>query len=103
MPSNETLRQEVLGMQVRDQEMLGAAVAAGEASGWNLAYLTDRVRVHEGLPQVYGTQGEWVDGKLALGNIEDADGVDQRRAAIGLEPVAKYLATLKLHYGDDSP
>lgn len=84
-------------------ELLGAAVASGEASAQNLAYLTDRVRVHEGLPQVYGTQGEWVDGKLALGNIEDADGVDERRAAIGLEPVAEYLATLKRAYGDDSP
>ena len=42
-----------------------AAVAAGDASPGDLAYLTDRVLVAQGEPQVYGTQwgtnaaGEW--------------------------------------------
>ena len=36
--------------------LLEAAVWQGEASPRNLAYLTDRVLVHEGRPQRYGTQ-----------------------------------------------
>lgn len=37
-------------------DLLRGAVAAGEASATDLAYLEDRVRMHAGLPQLYGTQ-----------------------------------------------
>ena len=37
-------------------DLLAAAVEAGEATVIELAYLTDRVLLHEGQPQVYGTQ-----------------------------------------------
>ena len=76
-------------------ELLRAAVEAGEASAQNLAYLTDRVRTNEDLPQVYGTQCHMVEGELVSKEIEDAEHVDQRRAAIGLQPVAEYLASMK--------
>ena len=76
-------------------ELLRMAVEAGEASAQNLAYLTDRVRANEDLPQVYGTQCHTVNGKVVSKDIEDAEHVDQRRAAIGLEPVAEYLASMK--------
>ena len=76
-------------------ELLRTAVEAGEASAQNLAYLTDRVRANEDLPQVYGTQCHTVDGELVSREIEDAEHVDQRRAAIGLKPVAEYLASMK--------
>jgi len=71
------------------------SVAEGEASAKNLAYLVDRVLVNSGSPQVYGTQCRSVDGELVSQEIEDASEVDQRRASVGLGPVAEYLASMK--------
>src|SRR5580693_5258766 len=42
--------------QRRCLDLLATAVEAGEGSERELAYLTDRVLLHEGRPQVYGTQ-----------------------------------------------
>ncbi len=69
-----------------------AAVDAGEAPAWQLAYLTDRCRVAAGQPQVYGTQYD-SDGfadNLRPYPIEDPEGLDARRAAVELEPHAEY-------------
>lgn len=59
----------------------------------NYAYLTDRVRIGSGQPQVYGTQVQYddVQGKASPLSLEDPARVDQRRAAVGLEPLADYL------------
>ena len=90
---------ELSDFQKRCLELIRAAVGAGEASGGNLAYLTDRVRIADGLPQVYGTQGRWSeDGELGLWEIEDAANVDERRATLGLAPVAEYLVSLRHAY-----
>jgi len=75
--------------------LLEKTVAAGEGSAKELAYLTDRVLVAEGKPQRYGTQFHNVDGKLALRPIEDEANVDARRAAVGLEPLAEYIARMQ--------
>ena len=40
----------------RCRELLAAAVAAGAAPAWQLAYLDDRINVFEDRPQHYGTQ-----------------------------------------------
>src|SRR5205085_1172028 len=50
--------------QKRCLPLLEAAVKKGEATGVQLAYLSDRVRVGAGEKQVYGTQFRTVDGKL---------------------------------------
>jgi hypothetical protein len=47
--------------------------------------------VNEGREQVYGTQMcGTADGAAIPWPIEDPDGVDERRAAAGLEPLADY-------------
>jgi hypothetical protein len=71
-------------------EALRGAVAAGEASRANLAYLEDRVRVHEGRPQLYGTQFTVTDGEFGPYPIEDPARLDERRADAGLDPFAAY-------------
>lgn len=75
--------------------LLGKAVARGEASGIHLAYLTDRVRVAQGKPQVYGTQFWQVEGVLQPRPLEDPDGVDARRGALGMPTLAEYAATME--------
>jgi len=77
--------------QKRCLKLMEKAVQAGEASGQEYAYLTDRVRTKEGKPQVYGTQLKFVDGKYVPLPIEDEAKVDKRRAAVGLPPLAEYL------------
>jgi hypothetical protein len=74
--------------------LLEKAVAQGEAEGKDLAYLTDRILVAEKKPQRYGTQFATVNGKLVSQPIEDEAHVDERRAAVGLVPLAEYTAQM---------
>lgn len=62
--------------------------AAGEAPKWQAAYLEDRIRTFEGRPQLYGTSFDWdEEGRMSPRPIEDPEGVDARRAAVGLGPM----------------
>ena len=68
------------------------AYEAGDASGHDLALLTDRVRVAEGQSQLYGSQLYIEPGKPpTLRPIEDEANVDARRAEMGLPPLSEYL------------
>lgn len=81
-------------LQRRFLDLMREAVAANEARAVDLAYLTDRVAVHAGQPQVYGTQlCRDPGGRLSAYEIADPDTVDQRRAALGLCPLADYITT----------
>jgi hypothetical protein len=77
-----------------------AAAKAGELEGSSLALLEDRVLKGRGQKQRYGTQLETnrETKKLELWPIEDEPNVDARRKAIGLEPLADYLARFKIQY-----
>jgi hypothetical protein len=81
-----------LAFQQRALELLREAVARGQASRGNLAYLEDRVAVALGEPQAYGTQIRCgPDGPVPATPIEDPSGVEPRRADAGLEPLTDYL------------
>jgi hypothetical protein len=71
------------------RQMLDEASAKGEVPRWQFAYIDDRIRIYEGLPQRYGTQ--WRNGPKGLEPypIEDPDNVDERRAALGLPSLAE--------------
>ena len=63
---------------------------------WQPAMLEDRIRMFEGRPQLYGSQLKPdADGNLQPYMIEDPEGVDERRRAVGLEPLAERLARAK--------
>jgi hypothetical protein len=71
-------------------QLIGEAAARGEVSKAEVAILEDRIRVLEGRPQLYGTQYEWDDrGEMSPLPIEDAQGVDERRLALGLPRLAE--------------
>jgi len=72
-------------------DLMTAPVEAGEAARCDLAYLTDRVLLAEGGQQEYGTQLIRRGGKWVPRNLRDPEGVDERRAAVGLAPLAGYL------------
>lgn len=69
---------------------VAGAVEAGEARADDLAMLEDRIRVLEGRPQLYGTQYDWDDSAswmVPIGTVEDPEGIDRRRRAVGLGPM----------------
>ncbi|MCF2532402.1 DUF6624 domain-containing protein [Yinghuangia soli] len=72
--------------------LVTAAAEAGEASPAHVAYLTDRVLVAKGEPQLYGTQ--YVcdsDGSnLRPQPTVEPESLDDRRSAMGLESSADY-------------
>ena len=73
--------------------VLWDAAARGDVPAWQAAMLEDRIRAFEGRPQRYGTQlHPDADGWLRPHPIDDPDGVEARRAAVGLEPLAERLA-----------
>jgi len=75
--------------------LIEAAFRAGKVRGSNYALLVDRVRIGEGKPQLYGSQITTKNGEPAPHPIEDEANVDQRRADVGLEPLADYVARFK--------
>lgn len=78
-------------LQQQALEMLMQVVKKGEAPAKEGAYLTDRVRVNQGQPQIYGTQVHRIDGKVVLYEVEDPEHLDERRKSVGLGPEAEYL------------
>jgi len=77
---------------------LQRSAAAGDVSQTELAMLTDRLLVHQGKPQHYGNSFSMKDGRLVPDPIDDLTGLDARRAAIGLPPMAEYARQLAEAY-----
>ncbi|MEV6372987.1 DUF6624 domain-containing protein [Micromonospora musae] len=83
-------------------ELLRSAVAVGQASPGNLAYLEDRVAAAKREPQTYGTQVRCgPDGPVPATPIHDEPGLDARRATAGLPPFATYLAEMAAVCAED--
>jgi len=83
--------------QERCLEQMKAA-GSGEVTPIDIAYLTDRVLVARGRPQVYGTQCEEVDGRFQPRACVDPDALDQRRKEVGLQPIKEYLQVMEQVY-----
>ena len=75
------------------RRLLDEASAKGEVPRWQFAYIDDRVRVFEGSQQRYGTQWRGRPNGLEPYPIEDAEHVDERRAALGLPSLAELSAS----------
>jgi hypothetical protein len=79
--------------------LLREAQHKGEATGQDLAYLTDRLLVADGKKQLYGTQFRKAgEGPMEPNPIEDEANVDRRRKEVGLMPMAEYAAFVRAMY-----
>ncbi|WP_295909590.1 DUF6624 domain-containing protein [uncultured Xanthomonas sp.] len=79
--------------------LMQSALAQKEADPSDVAMLQDRVLLHQGKPQLYGTQFKTEpDGTMALDRTQDINGLDARRATMGLPPIAEYKAFLSEVY-----
>ena len=73
--------------------LMEEALATGDIDPLRYAQIADRVLLDSGKRQLYGTQQRFRrDGSLWPEPIKKPEEVDQRRAAIGLGPLAPYLA-----------
>lgn len=83
-----------LPFQKKVLALLEPLVKSGESDPSNFAYLYDRVAVNDRRLQRYGTQGFCTGpGKWTPRPIEDPGHVDERRSAMGLPPLAEYIAS----------
>lgn len=88
----------IFEFQKKCLSLLELAVDQNEADVKDLAYLTDRVRLAEGKQQIYGTQGTEKNGVIVPFPIEDEEHIDERRKAIGLEPIAEHFKGMNEFY-----
>jgi hypothetical protein len=89
--------------QARALSLMERGVATGDVRGADVAMLADRVAVHRGQAQRYGTQARLLDGRLVLDPIADSAHVDERRAALGMPPLAEYVRVLDSMYTAHPP
>lgn len=76
-------------------ELMKPLLEKGEVRKDNYAYLTDRVLLAEGNPQIYGTQFHTVDGVFQPQPMIDPDNVDQRRREMGMVTLEQYKTWFK--------
>ena len=76
--------------------LLEQAVRENRANPIHLAYLSDRIAVHEGIPQLYGTQFDWDEaGNLSPQACDDLVKLNKRRKAIGLNTLEEQTMIIR--------
>jgi hypothetical protein len=75
---------------------LAKASPAGQISPEKVAMLEDRILVHQGKPQQFGTQFTLAaDGVFRFAPVSDLSGLSARRAAAGIPPLDQYVCLLE--------
>jgi len=72
--------------------VLQRLAAAGEVRGGDYALMYDRLALHQGRAQRYGSQMTCKAGKYVPDYLEEPDRIDERRATLGMTPYKEYLA-----------
>ena len=67
------------------RSLIDASSQRGDVPREHFAYIDDRIRMYEGLPQRYGTQWRGGVGGLEPYPVDDWSAVDERRRALGLK------------------
>ncbi|WP_245228116.1 DUF6624 domain-containing protein [Xanthomonas bromi] len=82
--------------QAQALALMEAALARHDVMPGDVALLTYRVLLAQGKPQRYGTQFMTdADGRMSLRPTEDEAGLEARRRAMGLPPMAEYKKMLQ--------
>ena len=77
-------------------KLLEKAVACGEAEPRHVAFLTDRVLIHKGKKQIYGTQFTTKkNGAPIPFPIKDIKTLNKKRKQVGLEHFSVYTKKIK--------
>ncbi|MBT2527805.1 hypothetical protein J7E91_20860 [Streptomyces sp. ISL-99] len=81
--------------------LLERAVQDGDARIQHWAHLYDRTLVNSGRPQEFGTQLVLEATGVELCLVRAPDSLDQRRASVGLSPIAVALETVRRRFAQD--
>lgn len=76
--------------------LLERAVQAGDARVQHWAHLFDRTLINSGRPQEFGTQQLLTSSGVELCPVRAPESLDQRRATVGLSPIATGLEKVRL-------
>jgi hypothetical protein len=83
-------------LQRRGLALMLEAIPHGQANALDAAYLSDRIAIHEGREQTFGTQFDWdANGQLSPSPVHDPATLDERRATVGLPPMADSIAEMR--------
>lgn len=83
-------------LQRRGLALILDAIPEGQANPLDAAYLSDRIAIFEGNPQTFGTQFDWdANGQLSPAPVRDPETLDERRASVGLPPIAETVAHMR--------
>lgn len=93
-----------IGFQLYVLELLRSNLMLHNTNPRNFAYLYDRIKVNQGLPQLYGTQfadtvihNDVNDYKIALWPLSDPAHLEYYRKAMGLNTAKEYIQEMKSH------
>lgn len=94
-------------LQRRGLALILDAIPEGQANPLDAAYLSDRIAIFEGREQTFGTQFDWdANGQLSPAPVRDPEELDDRRASVGLPPIAETIAHMRANaaaQGDTAP
>lgn len=83
-------------LQRRGLALMLEAIPQGQANALDAAYLADRISVFEGALQTFGTQFDWdANGQLSPAPTREPETLDERRASVGLPPIADVIAEMR--------
>lgn len=86
-------------LQARCLALMEDLAEEGEVEPYQPAFLLDRLLVGDGKQQVYGSQFSVSADGVEPFPISDPGGVDARRSAIGVEPLAAALERMRKAHG----
>ena len=90
-----------VGLQRRCLELLEVSVACSDADPVHYAYLADRICMHDGRDQRYGSQFVLgADGDLEPWPVDDPAAVEARRARLGLPPWSEHASAMAAEWQD---
>jgi hypothetical protein len=85
-------------LRVKSLEPITKAFRGKELPPMAYANFIDRLRLHQGKKQLYGSGFDMKDGKFVMSPTQDVKNLEKRRARIGLPPMAEYVRDLEELY-----
>jgi hypothetical protein len=85
-------------LRVKSLKPITAAFKNKEISPMDYANFVDRLRLHLGKKQLYGSGFEFKEGKMVMSPTEDMKNLERRRRKIGLPPLVEHVKTIKEMY-----
>lgn len=83
-------------LQRRGLALILDAIPEGQANPLDAAYLSDRIAIFEQRAQTFGTQFDWdANGQLSPAPVHEPEALDDRRASVGLPPMAETIAHMR--------